>query len=328
MDGAGKKSVRPSVVIAAVIAVVIAVVIAAAALYDPLALVDLLSFALAVSFFAPVLIPVGIVMDKAGGKSLRASLVIAAIIAAVLYVADAFVFFSEFFHHLLIGVVLLYFLPATLWALRTGHRIASLRAAKASIYLLAAVSISVTNDLQKGMADRRTVKLGDACLAYRAKYHHYPQDLNALVPEFISSVPVARYGLPRGSRFRYSAGWDANGFPERPWLSYEVFEMRQYDIESRRWEDFGRLGTFSLSNPLVCGRLYGRYGYSLPFSGSLRVAGDTANISSAPIARYGVPSDRFVYAGGHSRMSSTCTSDPRGAIQPLRSTNMTSKGAV
>jgi hypothetical protein len=175
-------------------------------------------------FFTLFSIPVGIVLDKAGGKSLRASVVSAAVIAAVLYVADAFVLLGEYFDYVLSGVVLLYFLPATLWALRRDRRVAGLRAAKAGIYLIAVIAILLTIDLQNRMADRRAARVGDACLAYLAKYHHYPQDLNALVPEFISYVPVARYGLPI-DRFVYDRGLT---------LSYGTFEKREYDIERHR----------------------------------------------------------------------------------------------
>jgi hypothetical protein len=167
-------------------------------------------------------------------KKLRASTIIAAVIATVLYVVDSFVLSLPFFALVLFAVVMLYFLPATLWALRSNRRIARLRAAKAGIYLLAAISIFVTLGLQNSMADRRAVKLGDACLAYRTKYHHYPKNLEALVPEFIPSVPVARYGLLGGDRFNYSSQED----DREPMLYYEAmppFGRRFYHMESRSW---------------------------------------------------------------------------------------------
>jgi hypothetical protein len=169
-------------------------------------------------------------MAEAGKKPLRAS----AIIAAVLYIGDAFVLSQGFFALVLFAVVLLYFLPAALWALRADRHVARLRAAKAGIYLLAAVSIVATIGLQNSMADRRAVKLGDACLAYRAKYHRYPENLKALAPEFISSVPVARYGLLGGDRFMYFSQED----DREPMLYYEAippFGRRFYHMETRSW---------------------------------------------------------------------------------------------
>jgi hypothetical protein len=169
-------------------------------------------------------------MTEARKRTLRAS----TIIAAVFYVVDAFVLSLPFFALVLFAVVVLYFVPATLWALRSDSRLARLRAAKAGIYLLAAVAIIVTLGSQNSMADRRAVKLGDACLAYRAKYHHYPKSLKALVPEFISSVPVARYGINGGDRFSYSS-WEDD---REPMLYYEAlppFGRRFYHMETRSW---------------------------------------------------------------------------------------------
>jgi hypothetical protein len=157
---------------------------------------------------------------------------------------DAFVFFLPLSALVLIAVVLLYFLPATLWALRTDRRGARLRAAKAGICLLAAVSIYVTINAQIRMADGRAVKLGDACLAYRVKYHHYPEDLKALVPEFISSIPAPRYSLLLlGDDFSYSPAFSLSlddpfsyDLQKEPMLYYRVpFGYRFYHMESRKW---------------------------------------------------------------------------------------------
>ena len=155
-------------------------------------------------------------------------------IAGVLYVADAFVLCLPFFALVLFAVVLLYFLPATLWALRSNRRVASLRGAKAGIYLLAAVSVFFTLGLQNRMADRRAVKLGDACLAYRAKYHHYPKHLEELVPEFISSIPLARYGLIGGDSFTYVC-WQDDREPMLWYAAVPPFGRRFYHMESRSW---------------------------------------------------------------------------------------------
>lgn len=163
-------------------------------------------------------------------KPLRAS----AIIAAVLYVIDAFVLSQGFLALVLAALVLLYFLPATLWALLTNRRVARWRAAKAGIYLLAAVSIVFTIGSQNRMADRRIVKLGDACLAYRAKYHRYPKELEALVPEFMSSVPVARYELPENERFFYYA-YDDDREPMLYYVALPPFGRRFYYMRSGCW---------------------------------------------------------------------------------------------
>jgi hypothetical protein len=173
-------------------------------------------------------------MAEPGKQELRASTIITAVIAGVLYIVDAFVVSLPFFALVLFAVVVLYFLPATLWAFRSNRRIARVRATNAGICLLTAISIFVTLGLQNSMADRRAVKLGDVCLAYRSKYHHYPTSLEALVPEFLSSVPVARYGLLGADHFFYFA---REGDRE-PMLYYEAvppFGRRFYHMESRNW---------------------------------------------------------------------------------------------
>jgi len=169
-------------------------------------------------------------MAEADKRTLRAS----AIIAAVLCVFDAFVLSLPFFALVLFAVVFFYFLPATLWALRSDRRVARLRATKAGIYLLAAVATFATIGLQNSMADRRAVTLGDACLAYRAKYHRYPKYLDALVPEFISSIPASRYGLLVNGNFFYSSRED----DREPMLYYQAFPpfgRRFYHMETRSW---------------------------------------------------------------------------------------------
>jgi hypothetical protein len=200
---------------------------------------------LVLPLFGFVLLVVSIVREIAGRRSFRTSLVIVAVSAASFYVWDAFGFmFIPLSAMLLFAVAVVCFLPATLMALRTDRRVAMCRAAMTGIYLFAAVASVVTIGLQNHMADHRAVKLGDACLAYRAKYHHYPKDLEALVPEFIPSVPVPRYSVVP-DRFTYfarssdsTAGSVSDDLQKEPLLYYQVvppFGRRFYHMESRDW---------------------------------------------------------------------------------------------
>ncbi len=68
------------------------------------------------------------------------------------------------------------------------------RLVKIAIYVLTGVAVLSSNTLQNRLADRRAIAIGKACLAYRAKYHQYPAELKELVPEFLTSVPVAKWG--------------------------------------------------------------------------------------------------------------------------------------
>jgi hypothetical protein len=81
------------------------------------------------------------------------------------------------------------------------------------------------------MADRRAIELGKACLAYHARYQHYPQHLEELVPEFLPSVPVAKYTL--GGFFHYYRPTSGE-----PMLYYEAlppFGRRFYHMETGGW---------------------------------------------------------------------------------------------
>ena len=51
------------------------------------------------------------------------------------------------------------------------------------------------NRAQQGLAANRGEELVAAVKAFHGKYQRYPDSLNALVPEFIASVPKAKYTL-------------------------------------------------------------------------------------------------------------------------------------
>jgi hypothetical protein len=156
------------------------------------------------------------------------------LIAAGILVFDAFVLNQGAVAIFVILLTLFVFLPRALWALRTSRALYLERLSRAGIYLLAAAAVFVTNVLQNRMADHRAIELGNACLAYHAKYQHYPQHLDELVPEFIPSVPVAKYTLLGGEGFYYISR--ANG--GEPMLFYEAlppFGRRFYHMETGGW---------------------------------------------------------------------------------------------
>jgi hypothetical protein len=155
----------------------------------------------------------------------------AILLAVGLFVNDAFILNQGILAIFIVLLTLFVFLPRALWALRTSRALYLERLTKAGIYLLAAVAVFVANGFQNRMADRRAIELGRVCLAYHAKYQHYPQRLEELVPEFIPSVPVAKYTL--GGFFHYSRPTGGE-----PMLYYEAmppFGRRFYHIETGDW---------------------------------------------------------------------------------------------
>jgi hypothetical protein len=89
------------------------------------------------------------------------------------------------------------------------------------------------HQLRRNRINSRAVKLGDACLAYRAKYNHYPEQLDDLEPEFISSVQPATATFLGEDDFHYSS----HDGPE-PFIYDEClppFGHCYYYVESRCW---------------------------------------------------------------------------------------------
>jgi hypothetical protein len=154
--------------------------------------------------------------------------------ATGLFVFDAFVLNQGFVALLVILLVIFFFIPRALWALRKDRRLYLERLTQAGIYLLACFAVFAVNILQNRLADHRAVELGKACLAYHAKYNHYPQRLDDLVPEFIPSVPVAKYTLGGGGSFFYIS----HSTGSEPMLFYEAmppFGRRFYHMETGGW---------------------------------------------------------------------------------------------
>jgi len=55
--------------------------------------------------------------------------------------------------------------------------------------------VFVSTTLNNQLALHRAEKLIQACNSYKAEYKQYPDELEELVPEFISRVPSAKFAL-------------------------------------------------------------------------------------------------------------------------------------
>jgi hypothetical protein len=154
------------------------------------------------------------------------------ILAAILFIFDAFVLNQGFVSLVIILITLFVLLPRALWVYRKNRPLYLTRLTKAGIYLLAAFSVFTANALQNRIADRRAIALGNACLAFHAKYNHYPQQLNELVPEFIPYVPMAK--SLAGASFMYFSPPSGH----EPMLYYQAlppFGRRFYHMEKGSW---------------------------------------------------------------------------------------------
>jgi hypothetical protein len=153
-------------------------------------------------------------------------------VAAGIFVLDAVILNQGFVAAILIFVALFVFLPSALLLRRQDRSKYKQRLWKIAIYLLTGIAVFGSNMLQNRIADRRAIAIGNACMAYRAKYHQYPAGLNDLVPEFLPSVPAAKWG---GEHFFYSRAANSDHEPMLWYAAMPPFGRRFYHMESGGW---------------------------------------------------------------------------------------------
>ncbi|MFO0790490.1 MAG: hypothetical protein U0805_13630 [Pirellulales bacterium] len=108
-----------------------------------------------------------------------------------------------------------------------GNRIAAVRILFPIITLLLVVANSSG---QYTMAKSRATQLIQACERYHEANGAYPEQLNDLVPNYVDSIPPAKYCLER-SDFEYTG-------PPHPLLLWYVcppFARNVYDFEAAEW---------------------------------------------------------------------------------------------
>jgi peptidoglycan biosynthesis protein MviN/MurJ (putative lipid II flippase) len=100
--------------------------------------------------------------------------------AASIFVLDAVILNQGFVALILILLALFVFFPFALLLRRRDRRKYEQRLVKIAIYVLIGVAVLGSNTLQNRIADRRAIAIGNACLAYRAKYYQYPAGLTPI----------------------------------------------------------------------------------------------------------------------------------------------------
>jgi hypothetical protein len=158
----------------------------------------------------------------------------AALIALGFYVVDAWVWFLPVISVVVLVLILPCSLIAAILCLFPRLRRSSLKAIRfMGILFLGVVAALGTTRVHRRLTQCRAVDLGKACQAYRAKYHHYPERLDDLVPEFIRSVPRATVGIFGEDGFYYSSHEGTE-----PFIYYNClppFGNCYYYVESHCW---------------------------------------------------------------------------------------------
>ncbi len=163
-------------------------------------------------------------------RALRRTLVI----AGVLVLADAFVLNQGVIAVATALGALIGGVPRALLAWRRGNpTTVRLRAARTGIYVAVAVLVLGANFANAQLARRRADTLIAACRQYEARHGRFPNRLDELVPDFIPSVPLAKYTLmPPFNTFMYTA---RPGHHALMWVALPPFGRPYYVFEDNRW---------------------------------------------------------------------------------------------
>ncbi len=111
---------------------------------------------------------------------------------------------------------------------RPGWRLGLLRIAIPALTLGLAMA---NNAVQLRIAEKNAPRVVAACEEFHAANGRFPKTLDELVPEFMSSIPPAKYCLVFGE-FDYFFNY---GKPMLVWYVVPPFYRRIYDFETRRW---------------------------------------------------------------------------------------------
>jgi hypothetical protein len=100
-----------------------------------------------------------------------------------------------------------------------------------AIPVLMLVIVGGNARIQAKIANANAERIIAACEQFRAATGKYPDQLEELVPKYLSSIPRAKYNL-MFSNFRY---WNLDGNHQLLWDENPPFGIRIYDLELRKW---------------------------------------------------------------------------------------------
>lgn len=158
------------------------------------------------------------------------------LIAAALVLVDGILlgqgFISMFFGA---GLILLWVPCLLIWSLIRKDRAGlTFRLRNIGIYVIAIAlvfgCVLVNNSVARSRADDLIV----AVKAFYTKYHHYPENLDQLVPEFIDKVPRPKY-------IGYSNAFIYHGYSNDAALIYvsvPPFGRKRYKFSTDKWGFF------------------------------------------------------------------------------------------
>lgn len=105
-------------------------------------------------------------------------------------------------------------------------------AIRAGLYLALAGAAISASQFHQATAENHAARVIDACRAYQARYGTLPDRLALLVPDFLPSIPRAKYTLEYGD-FTYSAA--AGQTHTLMYVTLPPHGRRVYHFEDARW---------------------------------------------------------------------------------------------
>lgn len=150
--------------------------------------------------------------------------------ASLLVFFDAFVLNQGIISALVGFGLLLIGLPLAL--LRRNELVRAARLRNLAIYGAAVALVFVLNGANNRLAKYRAEALVSAVQAFQQKYHRYPLTLNEMAPEFVDSIPLAKYTL--GQNTFYYLGAD-KGDPILFYVSLPPFGRPLYRFGDNKW---------------------------------------------------------------------------------------------
>lgn len=117
-------------------------------------------------------------------------------------------------------------------ARRKERTLVRFHAARVAVYFLMAVAVVGTLYVNNRIARHRAERVIAACRQYETKYHRLPDRLQELVPEFLPSVPRAKYTLLFGD-FTYFVSYEKTH--RFYYVAFPPFARVIYSFESGRW---------------------------------------------------------------------------------------------
>ena len=151
--------------------------------------------------------------------------------AALLFAIDGICLGQFGFAALLFGWTVLVRIPMIALAWK-DKPLRVFRIRKVALYLLAVVGIMALFMFNRQVGTQRADDLVKAVEAYSAKHGQFPQSLEQVVPDFMSSIPLARYTLGSND-FSYRTGPD--GKHVLSWTDMPPLARRSYTFEEKRW---------------------------------------------------------------------------------------------